>query len=175
MLLHDARRAARFRGDDLVLLPDQDRSLWNWEQIRAGRALAARAAGQGAGGPRAAGPRGPYAVQAEIAALQTYDRLDWPRIGALYAELADLTGSPVVRLNGAVAIAETQGPAAALAIVDALRLDGYQYWHSTRGELLRRLGQAEQARAAYCRALELANSPAERRYLQRRIEQTRFP
>ena len=175
MLLHDARRAARFRGDDLVLLPDQDRSLWNWEQIRAGRALAARAAGPGAGDPRGAGSRGPYAVQAEIAALQTYDRLDWPRIAALYAELADLTGSPVVRLNGAVALAETQGPGAALAIVDALRLDGYQYWHSTRGELLRRLGQAEQARAAYRRALELAHSPAERRYLQRRIEQTRSP
>jgi len=175
MLLHDARRAARFRGDDLVLLPDQDRSLWNWEQIRAGRALAARAAGPGADGPGGAGPRGPYAVQAEIAALQTHDRLDWPRIAALYAELADLTGSPVIRLNGAVAIAETQGPAAALAIVDALRLDGYQYWHSTRGELLRRLGQAEQARAAYGRALELAHSPAERRYLQRRIEQTRSP
>ena len=175
MLLHDARRAARFRGDDLVLLLDQDRSLWNWEQIRAGRALAARAAGPGAGDPRGAGSRGPYAVQAEIAALQTSDRLDWPRIAALYAELADLTGSPVVRLNGAVAIAEIQGPAAALAIVDALRLDGYQYWHSTRGELLRRLGQAEQARAAYRRALELAHSPAERRYLQRRIEQTRSP
>ena len=175
MLLHDARRAARFRGDDLVLLLDQDRSLWNWEQIRAGRALAARAAGPGAGGPRGAGSRGPYAVQAEIAALQTSDRLDWPRIAALYAELADLTGSPVVRLNGAVAIAEIQGPVAALAVVDALRLDGYQYWHSTRGELLRRLGQAEQARAAYRRALELAHSPAERRYLQRRIEQTRSP
>jgi RNA polymerase sigma-70 factor, ECF subfamily len=165
MLLHDARRAARFRGDDLVLLPDQDRSLWNWEQIRAGRALAARAAGS----------RGPYAVQAGIAALQTEDQLDWPRIAALYQELAELTGSPVVRLNGAVAIAETQGPAAALAIVDALRLDGYQYWHSTRGELLRRLGQAEEARAAYRRALELAPSPAERRYLQRRIEQTMSP
>jgi RNA polymerase sigma-70 factor (ECF subfamily) len=193
MLLHDARRAARFRGDDLVLLPDQDRSLWNWEQIRAGRALAARAAGSGAGGPVAggssvggpvaggssfgephgAGSRGPYAVQAAIAALQTEDRLNWPRIAALYQELAALTGSPVVRLNGAVAIAETQGPAAALAIVDALRLDGYQYWHSTRGELLRRLGQAEEASAAYHRALELATSAAERRYLQRRIEQTR--
>ena len=173
MLLHDARRAARFRGDDLVLLPDQDRSLWNWEQIRAGRALAARAAGSGAGGPRGAGGRGPYAVQAGIAALQTEDQLDWPRIAALYQELAELTGSPVVRLNGAVAIAETQGPAAALAIVDALPLDGYQYWHSTRGELLRRLGQAEEARAAYRRALELAPSTAERRYLQRRMEQTR--
>jgi RNA polymerase sigma-70 factor (ECF subfamily) len=180
MLLHDARRAARFRGDDLVLLPDQDRSLWNWEQIRAGRVLAARAAGPGPDGPPGAGPhaagsRGPYAVQAAIAALQTEDWLDWPQIAALYQELADLTGSPVVRLNGAVAIAETQGPAAALAIVDSLRLDGYQYWHSTRGELLRRLGQAEEARAAYRRALELAASHAERRYLQRRIEQTLSP
>lgn len=165
MLLHDARRAARFRGDDLVLLPDQDRSLWNWEQIRAGRALAARAAGS----------RSPYAVQAGIAALQTEDRLDWPRIAALYRELAELTGSPVVRLNGAVAIAETEGPAAALRVVDALRLDGYQYWHSTRGELLRRLGRAEEASAAYRRALELAPSTAERRYLRRRIEQTLSP
>jgi RNA polymerase sigma factor (sigma-70 family) len=176
MLLHDARRAARFRGDDLVLLPDQDRSLWNWEQIRAGRALAARATGPGATGPgaggaHAGGSRGPYAVQAGIAALQTEDWLDWPRIAALYQELAELTGSPVVRLNGAVAIAETQGPAAALAIVDELRLDGYQYWHSTRGELLRRLGQAEEARAAYRRALELAPSTPERRYIQRRIDQ----
>jgi RNA polymerase sigma-70 factor (ECF subfamily) len=129
--------------------------------------------GSSFGEPHGAGSRGPYAVQAAIAALQTEDRLNWPRIAALYQELAALTGSPVVRLNGAVAIAETQGPAAALAIVDALRLDGYQYWHSTRGELLRRLGQAEEASAAYHRALELATSAAERRYLQRRIEQTR--
>jgi RNA polymerase sigma-70 factor (ECF subfamily) len=160
MLLHDSRRAARFRGDDLVLLPDQDRSLWNWEQLLAGSALAARTAGT----------RGPYALQANIAALQTEDWIDWPRIAELYRELADVTGSPVVRLNGAVAVAEAEGPAAAL--VDALDLDGYQYWHSTRGELLRRLGRKAEARAAYRRALDLAASVPERRYLQRRIDET---
>jgi RNA polymerase sigma-70 factor, ECF subfamily len=163
MLLHDSRRAARFRGDDLVLLPDQDRSLWNWEQLLAGSALAARTAGT----------RGPYALQANIAALQTEDWIDWPRIAALYRELAGVTGSPVVRLNGAVAVAEAEGPAAALAIVDALDLDGYQYWHSTRGELLRRMGRAAEARAAYRSALDLAASVPERRYLQRRIDETR--
>ncbi|MFY9666905.1 MAG: sigma-70 family RNA polymerase sigma factor [Trebonia sp.] len=163
MLLHDSRRAARFRGDDLVLLPDQDRSLWNWEQLLAGSALAARTAGT----------KGPYALQASIAALQTDDWIDWPRIAALYRELAEVTGSPVVRLNGAVAVAEAEGPAAALAIVDALDLDGYQYWHSTRGELLRRMGRAAEARAAYRRALDLAASVPERRYLQRRIDETR--
>ena len=168
MLLHDSRRAARFRGDDLVLLPDQDRSLWNWEQLLAGSALAARTAGT-----QVPGTRGPYALQANIAALQTEDWTDWPRIAALYRELADVTGSPVVRLNGAVAVAEAEGPAAALAIVDALDLDGYQYWHSTRGELLRRLGRQAEARAAYRSALDLAASVPERRYLQRRIDETR--
>ena len=162
MLLHDSRRAARFRGDDLVLLPDQDRSLWNWEQLLAGSALAMRVGGM----------NGPYALQANIAALQTADWIDWPRIAALYRDLADVTGSPVVRLNGAVAVAEAEGPAAALVIVDALDLDGYQYWHSTRGELLRRLGRQAEARAAYRRALDLATSPPERRYLQRRIGET---
>ncbi|MGH3269721.1 MAG: DUF6596 domain-containing protein, partial [Trebonia sp.] len=163
MLLHDSRRAARFRGDDLVLLPDQDRSLWNWDQLLAGSALAARTAAT----------KGPYALQASIAALQTEDWIDWPRIAVLYRELAEVTGSPVVRLNGAVAVAEAEGPAAALAIVDALDLDGYQYWHSTRGELLRRMGRAAEARAAYRRALDLAASVPERRYLQRRIDETR--
>jgi len=162
MLLHDSRRAARFRGDDLVLLPDQDRSLWNWEQLLAGSALAVRVAGT----------KGPYALQANIAALQTEDWIDWPRIAALYRDLAEVTGSPVVRLNGAVAVAEAEGPAAALAIVDALDLDGYQYWHSTRGELLRRLGRPAEARDAYRRALDLAASIPERRYLQRRIDET---
>jgi RNA polymerase sigma-70 factor (ECF subfamily) len=167
MLLHDSRRAARFRGDDLVLLPDQDRSLWNWEQLLAGSALAARVAGT-----QVPGTRGPYALQANIAALQTEDWIDWPRIAGLYRELAEVTGSPVVRLNGAVAVAEAEGPAAALAIVDALDLGGYQYWHSTRGELLRRLGRPAEARAAYLRALDLAASIPERRYLQRRIDET---
>jgi RNA polymerase sigma-70 factor (ECF subfamily) len=164
MLLHDARRAARFRGDDLVLLPDQDRSLWDWRQITEARAILRRTDAD-------LGLYGPYGIQAAIAALQTEDRLDWPRIAALYRELGDLTGSSVVRLNGAVAVAETEGPAAALDIVDGLGLAGYQYWHSTRAELLRRLGRAEEARAAYREALALARSTPERRFLQRRIEE----
>jgi RNA polymerase sigma-70 factor (ECF subfamily) len=168
MLLHEARRAARFRGLDLVLLPDQDRSLWNWPQITEGRGLAASALAARAGPDRAAGP---YALQAGIAAQQTEDPLDWPRIAALYGELAAVTGSPVVRLNGSVAVAETEGPAAALVIVDGLDLNGYQYWHSTRGELLHRLGRSDEARAAFEQALALARTTPERRYLLRRLPQ----
>ena len=172
MLLHDARRAARFDGQDLVLLPDQDRSRWDWRQLAEARELLDRALLDPAllAGPSA---RGPYAPQAAIAALQTEQPLDWPQIAALYGELADLTGSAVVRLNRAVAIAETEGPAAALAIVDGLDLPGYQYWHSTRAEFLRRLGRPAEARAAYQAALDLARSVPERRYLERRIAETR--
>jgi RNA polymerase sigma-70 factor (ECF subfamily) len=172
MLLHDARRAARFDGQDLVLLPDQDRSRWDWRQLAEARELLDRALLDPAllTGPSA---RGPYALQAAIAALQTEQPLDWPQIAALYGELADLTGSAVVRLNRAVAIAETEGPAAALDIVDGLDLPGYQYWHSTRAEFLRRLGRPAEARAAYQAALDLARSAPERRYLERRIAETR--
>jgi RNA polymerase sigma-70 factor, ECF subfamily len=160
MLLHDARRAARFEGEDLVLLADQDRSRWDWDQIAEGRAIVERII---------AGSRGPYTVQAAIAALQTEEPLDWLQIAALYSELADLTGSAVVRLNRAVAIAEADGPAAALAIVDDLDLPGYQYWHSTRAELLRRLGRPDQALAAYQRAFDLARTEPERRFLRHRM------
>jgi RNA polymerase sigma-70 factor (ECF subfamily) len=172
MLLHDARRAARFDGQDLVLLPDQDRSRWDWRQLAEARELLDRALLDPAllAGPSA---RGPYALQAAIAALQTEQPLDWPQIAALYGELADLTGSAVVRLNRAVAIAETEGPAVALGIVDGLDLPGYQYWHSTRAEFLRRLGRPAEARAAYQAALDLARSAPERRYLERRIAETR--
>jgi RNA polymerase sigma-70 factor (ECF subfamily) len=172
MLLHDARRAARFDGQDLVLLPDQDRSRWDWRQLAEARDLLDQALLDPAlqKGPTA---RGPYALQAAIAALQTEVPLDWPQIAALYGELADLTGSAVVRLNRAVAIAEAEGPAAALAIVDGLDLPGYQYWHSTRAEFLRRLGRRAEARAAYQAALDLARSVPERRYLERRIAETR--
>jgi RNA polymerase sigma-70 factor (ECF subfamily) len=162
MLLHDARREARFDGQDLVLLGDQDRSRWDWRQITEARALL----------DRALAGRGPYALQAAIASLQTEPRLDWPQIAALYGELADRTGSAVVRLNRAVAIAEAEGPAAALAIVDGLDLPDYQYWHSTRAELLRRLGRADEARAAYTQALALARTVPERRFLERRIAGT---
>ena len=166
MLLHDARREARFAGQDLVLLADQDRSRWDWRQISEGRALLDQALLHLA--PR----RGPYAIQAAIASLQAEEQLDWPQIAALYGELADLTGSDVVRLNRAVAIAEAEGPAAALAVVDGLDLPGYQYWHSTRAELLRRLGRADEARAAYRRALDLARTVPERRFLERRIAES---
>ena len=166
MLLHDARREARFTGQDLVLLADQDRSRWDWRQIAEGRALLDQALLPMA--PR----RGPYAIQAAIASLQAEEQLDWPQIAALYGELADLTGSDVVRLNRAVAIAEAEGPGAALVVVDGLDLPGYQYWHSTRAELLRRLGRADEARAAYRRALDLARTVPERRFLERRIAES---
>ena len=162
MLLHDARRDARFagpEGQDLVLLADQDRARWDWGQIAEAREILAPIAGR----------RGPYLIQAAIASLHAADPVDWRQIAALYAELAELTGSPVVRLNGAIAIAEADGPGAALEIVDDLDLPGYQYWHSTRAELLRRLGRDDEAGAAYRDALALAGTEPERRFLLRRI------
>jgi RNA polymerase sigma-70 factor, ECF subfamily len=161
MLLNDARRDARFRDGDLVLLADQDRSLWDREEIAAGRAALDRAF--------AMHGRGPYVIQAAIASLHSDEPHDWPQIAALYGELQRLTGSPVVELNRAVAVAEVEGPEAGLAIVDRLDLDGYRYLHSTRAELLARLDRAGEARAAYGRALELATDEAERRFLERKL------
>ncbi len=112
---------------------------------------------------------GAYIIQAAIASLHAEEPRDWPQIAALYGELGRLTSSPVVELNRAVAVAEQQGPEAGLTIVDRLGLEDYRYLHSTRGELLRRLGRAEEARAAYARALELADSEPERRFLERRL------
>jgi len=171
MLLHDARREARFDGQDLVLLPDQDQSRWDWRQITEARDLLDHALLDPSlqHGPTA---RGPYALQAAVASLQAETPLDWPQVAALYGELADRTGSDVVRLNRAVAIAEAGDPAAALVIVDGLDPPGYQYWHSTRAELLRRLGRAAEARAAYREALALARTVPERRFLERRIAET---
>jgi RNA polymerase sigma-70 factor, ECF subfamily len=161
MLLHDSRREARFRGGELVPIADQDRSLWDADRIGEGRAALDRAL--------ALRGRGPYVVQAAIASLHAEEPTDWPQIAALYGELARLTGSPVVELNRAVAVAETDGPEAALEIVDRLPLEDYRYLHSTRGELLRRLGRAEEAGDAYRRALALAGDDAERRLLERRL------
>ncbi|MFI6267228.1 RNA polymerase sigma factor [Micromonospora sp. NPDC051006] len=161
MLLHDSRRAARVRDGQIVPLNEQDRSLWNTIQIEEGRALLDRATSLGA--------RGTYAVQAAIAALQTEPQIDWPAVAALYDRLRELTRAPVVELNRAVAVAEVDGPNAALAIVDALDLDDYRYLHSTRAELLRRLGDSAAAREAYRKALDLATTDAERRFLQRRL------
>jgi RNA polymerase sigma-70 factor (ECF subfamily) len=146
-----------------VLLEDQDRGRWDHEMIEEGRGLVVAAL--------RGGPAGPYAVQAAIAALQTENPIDWAGVADLYVTLRELTGSPVVELNRAVAVSEVSGPGAALTIVDALApdLDSYRYLHSTRAELLRRLGDRPAARAAYRRALELTTTDAERRFLERRL------
>jgi RNA polymerase sigma-70 factor, ECF subfamily len=161
MLLHDSRREARFRDDDLVLLAEQDPALWDAAEIAEGRedlnrALALRG-------------RGPYVVQAAIASLHADEPRDWPQIAALYGELALLTGSPVVELNRAVAVAEIDGPSAALQIIEGLDLEGYRYLHSVRGELLDRAGRTAEARAAHRRALELTKDEPERRLIERRL------
>jgi len=161
MLIHDSRRDARFAGGDLVLLSDQDPGRWNLARISEGRQLLDRAL--------ALRGRGAYVVQAAIASLHAEHDRDWREIAALYGELVRLTGSPVAELNRAIAVSECQGAEAGLAIVDSLPLGDYQYLHSTRGELLRRLGRDEEARAAYARALDLASSEPERRLLRRRL------
>ena len=161
--MHDSRRAARFAGDELVLLPDQDRALWNTAQIEQGRRALERAL--------ALRGRGPYTVQAAIASLQADDDVDWPQIAVLYHRLATITGSPVVELNRAVAVAEINGPEAALALLDRLPLEGYRYLHAARADLLRRLGRADEARLAYRRALELTPAGPERRFLEQRLDQ----
>jgi RNA polymerase sigma-70 factor, ECF subfamily len=163
MLLHDARRDARLRDGELVLLADQDRSLWDRDQIAAGRAALDRAI--------ALRGRGPYVLQAAIASLHADDERDWTEIAALYGELARLTGSPVVALNRAVAVAKAEGPEAGLALLDELDRDlaGYQYLHAARADLLRRLERVEEARAAYERALALTTAEPERRFLERRL------
>jgi RNA polymerase sigma-70 factor, ECF subfamily len=161
MLLHDSRREARFRNGELVLLGDQDHSLWDTAQIAEGRAVLDRGL--------ALHGHGPYVVQAAIASLHAEETRDWPRIAALYGELSRITDSPVVELSRAIAVAETDGPHAGLEIVDRLALEDYRYVHSTRGELLRRLGRTEEARGAYRRALTLVDDDAERRLLERRL------
>ena len=144
MLLDDARRDARFDEGELVLLADQDRSRWDAAKIARGREALDRAlALQG---------RGAYVIQAAIASLHMEEPRDWPQIAALYGELVRLTGSAVVELNRAIAVAEADGAEAGLALVDRLDLDGYQYFHSTRADLLRRLGRADEARTEYERA-----------------------
>jgi RNA polymerase sigma-70 factor, ECF subfamily len=165
MLISDARRDARFAEGSVVLLRDQDRSLWDHGRIAEGRAALERAL--------ALGGRDPYVLQAALASLHVDDSPDWPQIAALYGELAHVTGSAVVELNRAAAIAEAGDAEAALALADRLELDGYHYLHSTRAELLRRLGRVDEARSAYERALELVHSDAERSFLERRLAELR--
>jgi RNA polymerase sigma-70 factor (ECF subfamily) len=161
MLLHESRRETRFSDGELVLLYDQDPSRWDQELIAAGRAELDRAV--------ALGGRGPYVIQAAIASLHAESPCDWAEIAALYGELARLTGSPVVELNRAIAIAETDGPHAGLRIVDQLGLDEFPYLHTTRAELLRSLGRIDEARDAYRRARVLTDDGAERRFIERRL------
>jgi RNA polymerase sigma-70 factor, ECF subfamily len=161
MLVNDARRDARFADGTVILLDEQDRSLWDFDQIAEGRAALDRAL--------TFGGRGLYVLQAAIALMHLDEPQDWPQLAAVYGELARRTGSPVVVLNQAVAIAEAGDVEAALALVERLDLDHYHYLHATRAELLRRLDRVEDARAAYDRALELVHSDAERRFLERKL------
>ena len=167
LLLQDSRREARAAGGELVLLEDQDRSLWDRAQIDEGLELVERALRRGRPGP--------YQLQAAIAAVHAdaarAEETDWDEIGRLYGVLLELQPSPVVALNRAVAIAMASGPEAGLALVERLagQLDDYLYFHSARGELLARLGRADEARAAFERALGLAENGAERRFLERKL------
>jgi RNA polymerase sigma-70 factor (ECF subfamily) len=161
MLLQDARRAARMRDGELVLLDDQDRSLWDRPAIDEGRRVLDRALSLGG--------RGPYVLQAAIASLHSHDERDRSEIAALYGELARVTGSPVVELNRALAIAEAGDPGAGLELLGTIDLDGYHYLHAARAELLTRLGRPEEARQALERALELVPAGPEERLLEQRL------
>jgi RNA polymerase sigma-70 factor (ECF subfamily) len=163
MLLHDARRRARLdaRGE-LVLLDNQDRSLWDPGRIAEGRHVLERAL-------RLRRP-GPYQLQAAIASLHLESDTDWPQIAALYERLACFTPSPIVELNRAVAVAMADGPERGLALIEGIEgIDGYHHLHSARADLLRRLDRSAEAATAYRCALELATEPAERRFLKRRL------
>jgi RNA polymerase sigma-70 factor (ECF subfamily) len=161
MLLHDARRPARIRDGQVVPFDDQDRSLWNEKQIAEGRHVLEAAMTRGHAGP--------YVVQAAIAELHLHQPRDWAQIAALYESLARQTGSPIVEMNRAIAVAEIDGPEAGLAILDTLDLDHYRYFHSTHAELLRRAGRHSDARDAYRRAVELAKTDPERSFLRDRL------
>jgi RNA polymerase sigma-70 factor (ECF subfamily) len=158
MLLHHARRDARVDAEGrLVLLADQDRSLWHMDEIDEGRAFAATAADD------------EYGIQAAIAAEHVATVTDWARIAELYGALEP---SPVIDLNRAVAVAMADGPERGLALMDTIEgLDAYHLLHAARADLLRRLGRGDDARAAYERALELAGNPVEREFLERRLRE----
>jgi RNA polymerase sigma-70 factor (ECF subfamily) len=172
MLLHDARRPTRVDSNgDLVTLEDQDRSLWNQDQITEGTTLLERALRRHRAGP--------FQIQAAIAACHATApdaaQTDWPQIVGLYARLAAVAPSAVVDLNHAVAIGMADGPEAALPLVDAIaeagQLDGYYLLHATRADLLRRAGRKAEAGDSYRTALDLAPGEAERRFLRNRLRQ----
>ena len=170
MLLQDSRRAARMSSTgDLVLLEEQDRKLWNRDDIREGTALVQRAL--------AASEVGPYSIQAAIAAVHanapSAGATDWVQIVGLYDLLLQAEPSPVIELNRAVAVAMRDGPEAGLSLIDTILargdLEGYHLAHAARADLCRRLGRATEARAAYQRALSLTQQGPERRFLERRL------
>jgi RNA polymerase sigma-70 factor (ECF subfamily) len=162
MLLHDARREARLRAGEAVLLDEQDRALWDEGQLSEGRQVLERA--------MACGRFGPYVIQAAIADQHLHQPRDWQQIAVLYGALVRQTGSAIVELNRAIAVAELEGPEAGLAVLDGLDLDRYRYFHSARAELLHRAGRDDEARDAYGRALDLAQTDAERRSLQNQLD-----
>lgn len=172
MLLHESRRAARTAPDgELILLADQDRSLWNHDQITEGFALVDRAL--------ASRRFGPYTLQAAIAAVHaeapSAAETDWAQIVGLYDVLLQAESSPVVELNRAVAVAMRDGPDAGLALIDAILARGdlrdYHLAHAARADLCRRLGRTAEARTSYRRALGLARQEPERRFLERRLRE----
>jgi len=164
MLLHDSRREARAVEGELIPLADQDRSRHDRAKIDAGRSALEQALALRSGA-------GPYVLQAAIASLQAEEDIDWNEVTVLYEHLERLTGSPVVALNRAVAVAEMGAPERALDLIDSLDLGEYRYFHSSRAELLRRLGRDDEAREAFERALQLAVTDLERRFLVRRLSE----
>jgi RNA polymerase sigma-70 factor, ECF subfamily len=167
MLLHDARRGARLDdAGELVLLEDQDRALWDEGRIAEGRSVLDRAL--------TLRRTGPYQLQAAIASLHLEPETDWPQVAALYTRLGQLAPSPVVDLNRAVAVAMAEKPERGLALIDSIEgLDAYLHLHSARADLLRRLGRNGEAAEAYERALGLADEPAARAFLERRLAEVR--
>jgi RNA polymerase sigma-70 factor, ECF subfamily len=166
MLLHDARRGARVAEGEIVPLDEQDRSLWNAQQIREGQALVRQVL---------AGRFSLYSVQAAIAACHGPEGSDWPRIVGFYDMLQRIDPSPIVGLNRAVAIAMRDGPAAGLELVEGLAgdLSDYRLWHAARADLLRRLGRTAEASDAYRAALALTTQAAEQRFIERRLQELR--
>jgi RNA polymerase sigma-70 factor, ECF subfamily len=169
MLLTEARRPSRVANGELVTLDEQDRGGWDRELVAEGHELVREClALHASGGARP----GQYQLLAAVNAVHTDARsvreTDWAQIATLYSQLYAIAPSPVVALNRAVAVAELDGPAVALAEVDRLPLEGYHAWHATRADLLRRLGRSEEARAAYDAALASTDNEAERAYLRRR-------
>jgi RNA polymerase sigma-70 factor (ECF subfamily) len=176
MLLQESRRAARTSpSGELILLEDQDRSLWSREQIAEGSRLVERALSSRRGSP--------YAIQAAIAALHaeapTAAATDWTEIVGLYDALLRLDPSPVIELNRAVAVAMRDGPASGLVLVDAIldrgELKDYRLAHAARAELSRRLGRKKDARESFARALSLTRQEPERRFLERRLAELQEP